>query len=127
LFNLKIAQLKVVDKIEPVPDIFYKRWMRAAAGALPEDRWTSIFIGLFWLLIFSAAVFFLGKRSTLRKAGFILMIIMLFLSSASFLLARESIAMNRTEQKAIITSPSVYVKRERPVHFARRQQSGNPG
>jgi len=110
LFNLKIAQLKVIDKIEPVPDIFYKRWMRSVAGLLPEDKWTSIFTALFWLMIVFAGIFYLGKKSAVRKTGFVLMIIMLFLSLTSFVLTRQSIAMNRTEQKAIIMVPSVYVK-----------------
>ena len=28
LFNIKVAQLKVVDKIETVPEIFYLRWSK---------------------------------------------------------------------------------------------------
>src|SRR5437764_593556 len=38
-FNLRIAQLKVADKIEPLPEIFYIRWIKSLTEWLPVQAW----------------------------------------------------------------------------------------
>src|SRR5205814_836623 len=55
-FNIKIASLKVVDKIEPVPEIFYQRWLNSVSSLLSPDTWSQILSAMVWL-IFIAATF----------------------------------------------------------------------
>ena len=43
-FNLKIASLKVIDKIDPVPQIFYKRWLDSVTRLFTPDSWSKILI-----------------------------------------------------------------------------------
>ncbi|HRH67712.1 MAG TPA: tetratricopeptide repeat protein, partial [Bacteroidia bacterium] len=47
--NLKIASLRVVDKIEPLPKIFYKQWLHSLATAFSADNWGIFFLTMIWL------------------------------------------------------------------------------
>src|SRR4029078_8919516 len=40
LYNLKVANLKAVDKIEPVPPIIYKRWIKSLSESLTISQWS---------------------------------------------------------------------------------------
>jgi tetratricopeptide (TPR) repeat protein len=109
-FNLRVASLKAVDKIEPVPDIFYIRWLRAIATAGSVSLWNTILILCIWLLFSSAAFFALSKSSFRKKAAFVFMLAFLFLGIVSGLIARQSNSIMYHEKYGIISSASVYIK-----------------
>ncbi|MDY0286058.1 MAG: hypothetical protein EOL88_06640 [Bacteroidia bacterium] len=70
LFNLELAQSRTVDKIEPLPLLFYERWWNSFLIFLPPGGWAILSLGVFAL----SAVLFLVYRfisgMTLRKVGF---------------------------------------------------------
>jgi tetratricopeptide (TPR) repeat protein len=109
-FNLKIASLKVVDKIESVPEIFYKRWINSVSTLLPSDTFTFIFILMIWLLFISAALYVTGRSVTIRKVSFYAIIFFLCFSAASGVIAARSHAKMNLDKQGIIMTSSVYVK-----------------
>ncbi len=46
-FNLKVANSKIADKIEPLPDLFYKRWYKGVVTLFSADTWAVSGIVLF--------------------------------------------------------------------------------
>ena len=38
-FNLNVANSKIADKIEPVPEMFYRRWYFMLVNRFPADGW----------------------------------------------------------------------------------------
>lgn len=109
-FNLKIASLKVVDRIDNVPEVFYKRWIHEAATLLPANNWSTIFIILVWLIFLSAGIYVISRSSVVKKSGFIAMIVFIILAIGDYMLSSRSYSIAHEEQQAIITSSSVYVK-----------------
>jgi tetratricopeptide (TPR) repeat protein len=109
-FNLKIASLKVVDKIETVPEVFYKKWTNDIASLLPADTWTLILIFLVWLLFGSAAFYIIGRTVAAKKTAFIGGIFILSITCITAVIAKRSYSKTSIDEQGIVMSSSVYIK-----------------
>jgi len=69
-FNLEIAKLKAVDKIEPVGNFFLTDWFRDIQNLLSTDAWSVFSIICFILLITCLFLFFFSRRIFIKKLGF---------------------------------------------------------
>jgi tetratricopeptide (TPR) repeat protein len=109
-FNLKLASLKVVDKIETVPVIFYKRWIEQLSSFFNADTWATLLIMLVWVLFIVIAIYFMGRTVAIKKISFLFIIILCLLTFSTGIIAARSHARSSIDQQAIIMSSSVYVK-----------------
>jgi len=109
-FNLKIASLKVVDKIESVPEIFYKRWINSLSTILPADTFSILLIAMIWLLFASAALYVAGHTVAIRKISFVSILFFLILTVATGILASRSHQISNVDKQGIIMTSSVYIK-----------------
>ena len=109
-FNLHVANLRVTDKIDPLPRIFYLRWIDAASLLFSPGNWAIIIVILFWLFAIFILCYFLVSSITIRKLGFFMALLSLFLMISSYALALHQQEVVYGAEAAIITSPSVYVK-----------------
>ena len=108
--NLEIARAKTVDKVTPIPDIFFVAWIKALVNRLGVDTWAKLGITFFLLFLISCALFFFSKQVGMKKTGFIAGIFFLVFTiccnlSASY---QKDKLLNRTG--AIVLSPSVTVR-----------------
>jgi tetratricopeptide (TPR) repeat protein len=108
--NLEIANLAIVDKIEPVPQSFVVRWWRSLRAMFTGDRWAWWSVGAFTLLLVFAFLFFRSRRVGLRKLGFFMGLIFLVVFSLSVVFAAQLKHAATTEDQAIIMTPTVTVK-----------------
>lgn len=109
-FNIKIASLKVVDKIDAVPEIFYKRWIKSIASVYTADTWANILIGCIWILVFCLSIFLVASSASLKKAGLLLGVLFVLITTCIFSFTQKSYALNFIDQQGIVMSASVYVK-----------------
>ena len=109
-FNLEIANLRKVDKIEPVDEFFLTKWFRSVQNLLSVDTWASLGITCFLLLIGCLILYFFSKWMKLRKMGFYLGILMLLIVVFSNIFAWNQKKALDTRQGAIIFAPTVTVK-----------------
>jgi len=65
-YNLRLASLRTVDRIEPVPELFIVQWMRIAAS-VSSIRTTAIWFAASWALFF----FILAVLTTTRTTAVI--------------------------------------------------------
>lgn len=109
-FNLEIAKLKAVDKIEPIGDFFIKEWFRAVQNRFSIDTWATIGIICFLLFIGCLIMFFFSKWMRLRKTGFYLGIFLLVLVFCTNIFAhiQKNAFINRVG--AIVFTPTVTIK-----------------
>lgn len=108
--NLAIANSRIVDKIENMPDFFLKRWVNGLAVILSPDQWALISLLVF---VFSLSAFFLymfTRGYTLKKLGFIIGVICVALSLTGILFMHKRKQLIRHSQGAIVMSPVVNVK-----------------
>ena len=68
--NLQYANEFIQDNIESVPEFFLKEWFRAFARLLPADAWAVLFLVLLAAALALLLLFFLGRSTSARKAGF---------------------------------------------------------
>lgn len=109
-FNLKIASLKVVDKIETAPQIFYKRWVNRMSTIFSSDTWTTLFIVFLWMFFATTALYVTVTDVTSKKISFFSLLLFLLVTVSSAILMLKSHVTMNVDKQAIIMSSSVYIK-----------------
>lgn len=109
-YNLKLAQKQVVDKIEVLPEIFFVRWYKGLISSFSADQWAYISLALFLLFLVMVALFFYSTRVGLKKAGFAVGIVALFLTVMSVVFTVKQNRRLTERDYAIVMTPSVTVK-----------------
>ena len=109
-FNLEIAKLKKVDRIDPIGEFFVIQWFRTIQNLLSVDTWASLGIACFILFIGCLVLFFFSKWMRLRKMGFYLGIVLLFIVICSNLFAWNQQKAIVERKGAIIFAPTVTIK-----------------
>jgi tetratricopeptide (TPR) repeat protein len=109
-FNISIANSRLEDKIETVPELFYKRWFVSIRQMASADVWGIVFIVS---LLISSGCFFLyvlGNAIVLRKLGFYAGLMMLVASCLFLSLGISMYKQQTNHNQAIVFSGSVPVK-----------------
>lgn len=109
-YNLKMAQHAIVDKIEVLPELFLVRWYKALETYFSADQWGYISVALFIIFLVMAALFFYSPSIGVKKTGFVVGIIVFFLTVGSIFFAMKQSSRVSEREYAIITTPSVTVK-----------------
>ena len=109
-FNLEIAKLGKVDRIEPLDEFFLTRWFRAVQNLFSVDTWASVGITGFILFIGCLILFFFSKWMRLKKTGFYAGIMLFFVVICSNLFAWNQKKAIIERRSAIIFAPTVTIK-----------------
>lgn len=79
-FNLDFLNSQIQDRIEPVPELILKTWMRKISYMLDSDAWAVCFLVLFGLTLAMVLLFLLAPSLSGRRAGFFTALATLLLS-----------------------------------------------
>ena len=109
-FNLEMARLQTVDKIEPIQEFFMKKWVRALQNLLGVDYWAMIGIAGFVLFIGCLVLFFFSKWMYLKKVGFYLGIVLFVTVVITNIFAYNQKKELENRRGAIIFTPSITIK-----------------
>jgi len=105
-FNLNLTQLKIVDKIEAIPPLFFENWYNWFIQIFSMNGWAILCIIFLWL---SFVVFWIKKLTDFRLIKN-LFIILFVLSTLSFIFSNSNFKQIIQPKNAIILSSSVVVK-----------------
>ncbi len=108
--NLKIANGKIVDKLEEVPEVFFAAWWKSRLQMFSPDQWTIISLSLFFIIFLLASIFFLSRNIRVKKMSFYGGILVIILTAFSFYFAYRSYQTATQHNEAVIFAPSVVVK-----------------
>ena len=108
--NLEIARSKTIDKVTPVPEIFFITWIKSLVNSQSSDAWARTGIVSFLLLLVSLAIFFFTQHIKWKKMGFSAAILFLIVTVLSNLFASQQKSYLTNRNDAIILSPSVTVR-----------------
>jgi tetratricopeptide (TPR) repeat protein len=105
--NLKIAQQKTIDKIQPVPQLAITTGWNNFTTSYSSKGWGLIALGCMWVTLIVFGVYLLGFRK-----GFVLFLgaLFLILSIASFSLGYKQKNAEENSEAAILLVESVNVK-----------------
>lgn len=108
--NLDLANLKTVDRIEPLPELFFVQWLRALSTVLPLQTSAWLFCAS-WILLFGAlAGLYLSSRPgfvrLLRAASLVGLVLVVPLG----ILLTTQVLQSQTHNDAIVTAPVLTAK-----------------
>ncbi len=109
-YNLKIANLKIVDKFEPVPKFFITEWIDTIRDMYSSNGWAKILIILIWVTFLSLIGFMISWNLIIKRFLFFLAIGAVVLSLSTALFAVQKQINEKNQQSAIIFSPRVDVR-----------------
>ena len=109
-FNLKIANSRIPDKIEKVPELFFKRWWNSFYNMFSVNNWAKITILVFVITLICTAFFILSKQRRIKMIGFWLGLLFLILSVFSFGLSYQKYIYSQKHHEAIVFTPTITIK-----------------
>lgn len=108
--NLEIARAKTVDKVTPIPEIFFISWFKSLINCLSIDAWARLGITLFILFLACVTLFLSSKLVIVKKIGFVGSIILLIFIVLSNIFAAQQKKNLTIRNQAIVLEPSVVVR-----------------
>ena len=109
-FNLNVANTKIVDKIEPVPELFFWQWWRSIYNLFDANTWAKISVAGFILFFILLAFYLLSKLLVIRKTAFYSGVIILILAIFTFIVANQKYNISKNQNEAIVFAPTITVK-----------------
>lgn len=99
--NLELARIKIIDRIEPIPQLFYMKWWEKIIVLYSTRIWQILLIVSIWIVLI---IRFINYKKTYISAFFkSLTLIILLITYASF-------EKNYNQKKGIIFSSTTTVK-----------------
>ena len=109
-YNLSVANTKISDKIEPLPELFLKRWYRNFLLIFPLDIWAMICVLAFIAGLSGMVLYIVSRVLILRKIGFWSGTVLLLVAVISLALSWNVYSLSRSTSEAIVFSPTITVK-----------------
>jgi len=109
-FNLKLAGMRTVDKIETIPTFFITDWTTELVNLYGEDTWGWLSMLFVWMGFIILSIYVVAKSSAIKKLFFGIGILFLAMSFVCFGLGNKKYNRVVHEQKAIVFSPSITIK-----------------
>jgi len=110
IYNLKVANNQIIDKIDQLPKLFYERWWESLKQLLSPDAWAVTTIILFVVFFIVIAIFLLSTSVGLRRVLLISGLLLLFVTGIFFIFAYETSEEAREHREAIVFEPTLPVK-----------------
>ena len=110
LFNLKIANSRIPDKIEKVPDLFFKRWWNSFYNMFSANNWAKITILVFVITLIFTGVFILSRKRTVKIIAFWFGVFFFLITVFSFGLSYQKYIYSKKHHEAIVFEPTITIK-----------------
>ena len=109
-FNLEIARLKTVNKIDSVGNFFLQNWINSFRDLLGTNTWSKIAIFCFISLIACLILFFFSRKILFKKVGFYAGIVLVVFTITANLFAFQQKKELEQRDTAIVFAPTVTIK-----------------
>lgn len=109
-YNLHLANMRVIDNVEPLPQLFFVEWWRSIVNTFSSDTWAAIGIVGLWCISFGLATLLLFARTVVRRLAFLSASISLVLVLISFAAMMERSSIEESDYFGIVFTSSVLVK-----------------
>lgn len=109
-YNLSITNSMIVDKIENVPQLFYKQWWNYFYDRYNTNTWAIISVATWVLFLISLGIFLLSRSRSRKKFVFYITVLIFIAALGSFGLASQKYYFSKENKEAIIFTPTITVK-----------------
>ncbi len=108
--NIEVANSKLTDKVEMVPELFYKRWWTQVINLMDIDTLAAVNIILITLALLLLAVYIASSRITIRKISFWSGMFLLFVFFIGIIAATQRNKYLSNQHDAIVFTETVNIK-----------------
>ncbi|MCB0804943.1 MAG: tetratricopeptide repeat protein [Bacteroidales bacterium] len=108
--NLEVANARIIDKIEPVPELFLKTWWRSFVNMFSSNTWSTIAVIGFILVFITLAFYMLSRMIRIRKVAFFSGLGFLAITIVAFTVAWHTYSKANKDHEAIVFTPTITVK-----------------
>ena len=109
-YNLKLANAKASDKIDPIPQLFYEKWWSIFITTFSPTEWSAFAIITLWIAVGIFLIYLFAKTVEKKKKSFYASAIIFCLSLCLFIVARSANQLIYNYSFAIIMDSSAYAK-----------------
>lgn len=109
-FNLDLANSRIIDKMEPLPEFFLKTWWSAMRDIFSSNQWANLGLAGFILGLAAALLFIISSSVFARKLAFWTGVFFISAMSVSFIFSISSYREYSKKSSGIIFTPTVTVK-----------------
>ncbi|MDR2836259.1 MAG: tetratricopeptide repeat protein [Bacteroidales bacterium] len=109
LYNLKIANARIKDKVEVLPEIFYISWFKQLMSLMSSDSWAISAIISLIITLLLVFLFLFSNKSKIKKLCFYISILTLLITILTIIFSAKS-AKNTINNKFAIIFESTMVK-----------------
>jgi tetratricopeptide (TPR) repeat protein len=109
-FNLEFLNSQIQDRIDPVPELILKTWMRKVSHLLDSNSWAVCFLVLLGLTLAMVLMFLLSSSLAGRRTGFFIALVLILLAAASLSFSLWQKNEYMQADKAIVMRPVASVK-----------------
>jgi len=108
--NIEVVNSKLTDKVETVPELFYKRWWKLLVNMMDIDTLAILNIILLSLALILIAIYIVASNIMIRKISFWTGIFLFVLFSIGVLAASQRNHYLNSQHEAIIFTQMVNIK-----------------
>lgn len=108
--NLQVANSKIPDKIDAIPELFYQKWFRGIVRLFPVNQWAILTIASFLLSLISISFYLMSRNMFLRKTGFWAAGLFLVLTIFTVACSVSEYHQLKNTREAIVFDPTITVK-----------------
>lgn len=108
--NIGIAREFISDKIEPLPELFIKKWWDGLSNLFTLNTWSIITLIITACLLISLFFYMTAKSRMLKKSMFFTSILFILLTICTFSIATNKYNYMRSNNEGIIITPTITVK-----------------
>ncbi len=109
-FNIQVCNTKIMDKIEELPQPFYKRWIVQFRQWFSMDVWATMSVVFLFLFFIFIAIYLMANTIRIRKITFWAGLIFVCISIVAGINAYSQYSNIHLAREAIIFEPTVNVK-----------------
>jgi len=108
--NIMIANTKITDKVELVPELFYKRWWRSFLDSFDLDTVATLLIIFLGVTLLFTGLYLSARTLNIRKFSFWAGAAAAVLLILAIVAAQQKERLMKNHQEAVVFTPTVTVK-----------------
>jgi len=109
-YNLKLAYARTVDKIEPLPKLFYEKWIDAILTFFSPKTWSIITVVFSWLTLGIGIMYLIALTPNMKRNSFMTGLLFISFTLVLYFTAAAADKKINGVKSAIIMEDNVYIK-----------------
>jgi len=109
-YNLKMAQLRTVDKIETLPVTFFVKFWNWLANILTVHQWAVFSVSMAFFTVIGFIFYFFANSSIIKRVSFVKSITFFILMIVSIVIAHQQYTWETSHKDAVVMAENSYIK-----------------